>query len=114
VRVAARLHHIGVGRTYTGTRVLIIIQDLNIKIIHATTASAVWRRCVAASPNARKGLEVLACAHTAGSITTDNTTAAHTRDRSNVTLLPVQANSGAQRLDADVEGGFQVAEVAGG
>jgi hypothetical protein len=28
VRVAGRLHHIGVGRTYTGTRVLILIQDL--------------------------------------------------------------------------------------
>src|SRR6202035_181186 len=33
----ARLHHIGVGRTYTGTRVLVLIQDLNIRIIHAAT-----------------------------------------------------------------------------
>ncbi|MBV8861097.1 MAG: IS481 family transposase [Mycobacterium sp.] len=37
VRLAGRLHHIGVGRTYTGTRVLVLIQDLNIRIIHATT-----------------------------------------------------------------------------
>jgi hypothetical protein len=37
VRVAGRLHHIGVGRTYTGTRVLILIQDLHIRILNATT-----------------------------------------------------------------------------
>jgi transposase InsO family protein len=37
VRLAGRLHHIGVGRTYTGTRVLILIQDLNIRVIHAAT-----------------------------------------------------------------------------
>ena len=37
LRVAGRLHHIGVGRTYSGTRVLILIQDLNIKIINAAT-----------------------------------------------------------------------------
>jgi transposase InsO family protein len=32
-----RLHHIGVGRTYTGTRILALIQDLNIRIINAAT-----------------------------------------------------------------------------
>jgi transposase InsO family protein len=37
LRVAGRLHHIGVGRTYTGTGVLVLIQDLRIRIIHATT-----------------------------------------------------------------------------
>jgi hypothetical protein len=37
LRLAGRLHHIGVGRTYTGTRVLVLVQDLNIRIIHATT-----------------------------------------------------------------------------
>ena len=37
LRVAGRLHHIGVGRTYTGTRVLILVQDLNITIINAAT-----------------------------------------------------------------------------
>ena len=37
LRVAGRLHHIGVGRTYTGTRVIVLIQDLRIRIIHATT-----------------------------------------------------------------------------
>jgi hypothetical protein len=35
--VAGRLHHIGVGRTYSGTRVLILIQDLHVKIINAAT-----------------------------------------------------------------------------
>jgi hypothetical protein len=35
--LAGRLHHIGVGRTYTGTRILILVQDLNIKIINAAT-----------------------------------------------------------------------------
>jgi transposase InsO family protein len=37
LRIAGRLHHIGVGRTYTGTRVLVLIQDLRIRIIHAAT-----------------------------------------------------------------------------
>ena len=37
LRVGGRLHHIGVGRTYTGTRVLILIQDLHIRIINAAT-----------------------------------------------------------------------------
>ena len=37
LRVAGRLHHIGVGRTYTGTRVLVLIHDLQIRIIHAAT-----------------------------------------------------------------------------
>jgi transposase InsO family protein len=37
LRVAGRLHHIGVGRTYTGTGVLVLIQDLRIRIIHAAT-----------------------------------------------------------------------------
>jgi transposase InsO family protein len=37
LRVAGRLHHIGVSRTYTGTRVLVLIQDLRIRIIHAAT-----------------------------------------------------------------------------
>jgi transposase InsO family protein len=37
LRAAGRLHHIGVGRTYTGTRVLVLVQDLHIRIIHAAT-----------------------------------------------------------------------------
>jgi hypothetical protein len=37
LRVAGSLHHIGVGRTYTGTRVLILVQDLHITIVNAAT-----------------------------------------------------------------------------
>ncbi|OSC42850.1 IS481 family transposase, partial [Mycobacterium decipiens] len=37
LRVAGRLHHLGVGRTYTGTRVLILVQDLHVRIINAAT-----------------------------------------------------------------------------
>jgi transposase InsO family protein len=41
LRVAGRLHHIGVGRTHAGTRVLILSQDLNIRIIHAATGEPI-------------------------------------------------------------------------
>ncbi|MFD7307286.1 IS481 family transposase [Promicromonospora sp. NPDC059942] len=37
LRHAGRLHHIGIGRTYTGTYVLILAEDLEIQIIDATT-----------------------------------------------------------------------------
>lgn len=37
LRVAGRLHHIGIGRTHKGTRVKILTQDLHATIINATT-----------------------------------------------------------------------------
>jgi transposase InsO family protein len=37
LRVNGRLHHIGVGRIHYRTRVLILVQDLSIKIINAAT-----------------------------------------------------------------------------
>ena len=37
LRVAGRLHHIGIGRTHARTHVLILVQDLNIRIINAAT-----------------------------------------------------------------------------
>jgi transposase InsO family protein len=37
LRHAGRLHHIGVGRTHARTRVLVLVQDLNIRIINAAT-----------------------------------------------------------------------------
>jgi Integrase core domain len=37
LRTGGRLHHIGVGRAYAGTSVLLIIQDLQIRIINAAT-----------------------------------------------------------------------------
>ncbi len=38
LRIHGRLHHIGVGRTHYRTRVVILAQDLNIRIINAATA----------------------------------------------------------------------------
>ncbi len=37
LRHNGRLRHIGIGRTYSGTHVLMLIQNLNIRIAHATT-----------------------------------------------------------------------------
>jgi transposase InsO family protein len=37
LRVGGRLHHVGVGRIHYRTRVLILVQDLNIRIINAAT-----------------------------------------------------------------------------
>ena len=37
LRVNGRFHHIGIGRTHTGTRVILLIADLDIRIIHAAT-----------------------------------------------------------------------------
>ncbi len=37
LRHNSRLHHIGVGRTYAGTYVLLLVQDLDIRIINAAT-----------------------------------------------------------------------------
>jgi hypothetical protein len=36
-RVPRRLYSIGIGRTHSGTPVLVLVQDLNIRIIHAAT-----------------------------------------------------------------------------
>jgi hypothetical protein len=37
LRFNGRLHHIGIGRTHARTRVLILVHDLDIKIINAAT-----------------------------------------------------------------------------
>ena len=37
LRHAGRLHHIGIGRTHARTHVLLLIQDLHIRIVHAAT-----------------------------------------------------------------------------
>ena len=37
LRASGRLHHIGIGRTHARTRVLMLIQDLHIRVIDATT-----------------------------------------------------------------------------
>jgi transposase InsO family protein len=37
LRHNGKLHHIGIGRPYAGTRVLLLVQDLHIRVINATT-----------------------------------------------------------------------------
>jgi transposase InsO family protein len=37
LRVNGRLHHIGVGRTHTRTHVILLIQDLHVRIVNAIT-----------------------------------------------------------------------------
>jgi transposase InsO family protein len=37
LRTGGRLHHIGIGRTYAGTHVLLLVQDLDIRILNAAT-----------------------------------------------------------------------------
>ena len=37
LRVAGRLHHIGISRTHTGTHVLVLVNDLDVTIINAAT-----------------------------------------------------------------------------
>jgi Integrase core domain len=37
LRVAGRLHHIGIGRTHARTHVLILVQDLDIRVVNAAT-----------------------------------------------------------------------------
>ena len=37
LRLNGRLHHLGIGRTHTGTHVLLLVQDLHVRVIHAAT-----------------------------------------------------------------------------
>jgi len=37
LRVNGRLHHIGIGRTHARTHVILLIQDLHVRVVHATT-----------------------------------------------------------------------------
>ncbi len=41
LRHAGRLHHIGIGRTHTGTRVLVLTQHLDIRVINAATGELI-------------------------------------------------------------------------
>jgi hypothetical protein len=43
LRVDGRLHHIGVGRTHARTHVLLLVQDLNVRIINAATGELLRR-----------------------------------------------------------------------
>jgi len=37
LRVAGQLRHIGIGRTHKGTHVILLIQDLNVRVVNAIT-----------------------------------------------------------------------------
>ena len=37
LRVNGRLHHIGVGRTHARTHVILLIQDLHVRVVNAIT-----------------------------------------------------------------------------
>ncbi len=37
LRHNSRLHHIGIGRTHAGTYVILLVQDLDIRVVHAAT-----------------------------------------------------------------------------
>ncbi len=37
LRHGGRLHHIGIGRTHTGTCIILLVQDLQIRIVNAAT-----------------------------------------------------------------------------
>jgi len=37
LRMAGRMHHIGIGRTHARTHVIMLIQDLEIRVINAIT-----------------------------------------------------------------------------
>ena len=37
LRVAGRLRHIGIGRTHARTHVLLLVQDLHVRVVNAAT-----------------------------------------------------------------------------
>ncbi|SBS79655.1 Integrase catalytic region (fragment) [uncultured Mycobacterium sp.] len=41
LRLAGRLHHISIGRTHARTRVLMLVQDLDVRIINAATGELI-------------------------------------------------------------------------
>jgi transposase InsO family protein len=41
LRLAGRLHHIGVGRTHARTHVLMLVQDLHVRVINAATGELI-------------------------------------------------------------------------
>ena len=43
LRLNGQLHHIAIGRTHTGTRIIMLIADLDVRIIHAGTGEILRR-----------------------------------------------------------------------
>lgn len=51
LRIAGALHHIGIGRPHNGTRVRMLVNDLEIRVVHATTGHLI--RALTIDPNRR-------------------------------------------------------------
>jgi len=51
LRIGGQLHHIGIGRNLDRTRILMLIDDLGVRIIHATTGEII--RTLTIDPNRR-------------------------------------------------------------
>lgn len=51
LRIGGQLHHIGLGRTLDRTRVLMLIDDLHVRVIHAATGEII--RTLTIDPNRR-------------------------------------------------------------
>ena len=41
LRIAGRLRHIGLGRTYARTRVIMLVQDLHVRVVNAATGELI-------------------------------------------------------------------------
>ncbi|WP_205830758.1 MULTISPECIES: hypothetical protein [unclassified Microbispora] len=37
LRISGRLHHIGIGRTHARTHVILLVDDLHVRVVNATT-----------------------------------------------------------------------------
>jgi hypothetical protein len=42
LRVNGRLHHLGIGRTHTRTPVLLLVHDLQVRVVNAATGGLGW------------------------------------------------------------------------
>ena len=51
LRINGQLHHIGLGRPLNGTRIILLIHDLDVRVIHATTGELL--RQLTINPNRR-------------------------------------------------------------
>ena len=51
LRIAGELHHIALGRTLDRTRIIMLIDDLDVRVIHATTGQTI--RTLTIDPNRR-------------------------------------------------------------
>mgnify|MGYP003551801291 CR=1 FL=1 len=41
LRIAGQLRHIGIGRTYARTRVILLVQDLHVRVVDAATGELI-------------------------------------------------------------------------